>query len=414
MTNSLTGLLGLTTGIMLARLLGPAGRGQLAAIQTWATTLGAIASLGVGEAIVYHCAKRPRDSASLVASGLVVVLSVAPFFVILGFGLMPYLLAAQTEETVQGARMYLLLIPLANSLDLLYQPLRAERAFLLWNLARLAPSLCWLAVVLLAWKTERAEAFFLAEMNLVFLFGLLILMFALVVPRLKGPKRPRISNCRDLLAFGLPTLATITPQLLNMRLDQMVLASLFGASDLGLYSVAVAWSLLMQPLLMALGSVLFPTIASETDGDERRRLLVRGSQAGSFCALGTGALVVAVTPIGVPLLFGEAFRPAVGAAAFLTVAGAIFWYRYILGEGLKGSGFPRKLVRAELVGLLGTILTLAALLPVMGIIGAALASVVGYATTFFILLGHVGKVTGQGRAVLLRPRIKEVRRLAKP
>ena len=45
------------TGALAARLLGPDGRGQLAAIQMWPNFLAAIANLGLPEALVYFSAR---------------------------------------------------------------------------------------------------------------------------------------------------------------------------------------------------------------------------------------------------------------------------------------------------------------------------------------------------------------------
>jgi len=50
------------TGILLARTLGPRGRGELAAAILWPTLIMTLGTLGMTEAITYHTARR---SASL-------------------------------------------------------------------------------------------------------------------------------------------------------------------------------------------------------------------------------------------------------------------------------------------------------------------------------------------------------------
>ena len=47
LVNVLITLIGLATGTLLARLLGPQGRGELAAIQAWPTYLVAFAMVGL-------------------------------------------------------------------------------------------------------------------------------------------------------------------------------------------------------------------------------------------------------------------------------------------------------------------------------------------------------------------------------
>src|SRR5215510_15074894 len=51
--------IGLATGATVARLLGPHGRGELAAIQTWPMFIGYLSLLGTGNALVYYSAQEP-------------------------------------------------------------------------------------------------------------------------------------------------------------------------------------------------------------------------------------------------------------------------------------------------------------------------------------------------------------------
>ena len=50
--------MGVVTGILAARMLGPAGRGELAAIVIWPTSIAALISLGVNQAIAYNVGSR--------------------------------------------------------------------------------------------------------------------------------------------------------------------------------------------------------------------------------------------------------------------------------------------------------------------------------------------------------------------
>src|SRR5262249_41475816 len=69
-TNIFLSILGLMTGVLSARLLGAAGRGELGAIQTWPNVLATIAILGLPDALVYYCARRPEDSGVYLTSAV--------------------------------------------------------------------------------------------------------------------------------------------------------------------------------------------------------------------------------------------------------------------------------------------------------------------------------------------------------
>ena len=70
-TNLVLASLGLVTGILAARLLGPVGRGELAAIQTWPSVMATIAMLGLPEAVVYFSAKEREQSGRYLGSAMV-------------------------------------------------------------------------------------------------------------------------------------------------------------------------------------------------------------------------------------------------------------------------------------------------------------------------------------------------------
>jgi O-antigen/teichoic acid export membrane protein len=65
-TNAVLAMFGLVTGVLAARLLGPNGRGELAAIQTWPAVIATIAMLGMPETVYY--AARESNRAGLLAA----------------------------------------------------------------------------------------------------------------------------------------------------------------------------------------------------------------------------------------------------------------------------------------------------------------------------------------------------------
>src|SRR2546427_12260714 len=60
-TNFILAALGLLTGVLVARLLGPRGRGELTAIQTWPSVIATASMLGLPDALVYFSAREPAQ-----------------------------------------------------------------------------------------------------------------------------------------------------------------------------------------------------------------------------------------------------------------------------------------------------------------------------------------------------------------
>jgi hypothetical protein len=98
----------LVTGVIVARALGPEGRGELTAILILTQLAGWVFSLGSTEGITFRLARHPEDGARLLGSWLAVSLPLAIAAVGVGELLLPTLFAAQTESALSLARIYLL------------------------------------------------------------------------------------------------------------------------------------------------------------------------------------------------------------------------------------------------------------------------------------------------------------------
>jgi O-antigen/teichoic acid export membrane protein len=397
------------SGILAARLLGPHGRGELAAIQTWPGFIGSLAMLGTHDAVAYYSARSPSEAGSYLGSAMLIALASSFPFMLVGYALMPLLLHAQSSNTVWAGRWYLLVAPVYALVGLPRYPFQGRADFVPWNAMRIAPNVLWIAVLLMAWARALATPTFLAGANLVAL-ALLVLPFALfTLRRIPGPFRPDPRKFPSLLTYGLPCMATMVPQTLNIRLDQMLMAALLPPRDLGLYVVAVAWSGAVAPLLGALSAVTMPAVASAESHHQGTRRFAVGVRAATTLALLLALAIGAITPIAIVMLFGGAFTSAVPVALVLVPAAAVLGLNGVLQEGLRGLGRPYAVLRAEVAGLAVTALGLAATLRTMGIMGAALASLLGYSTVSVALLFSARRYAGTSATTLLLPRGEELR-----
>lgn len=400
--------LGAISGILAARLLGPDGRGELAAIQIWPSFLGGLAMLGMPEAVVYYCARSPAQAGRYLGSAIVIALLSSVPFLVAAYIMMPLLLHAQAPAIVRAGRWYLLLIPVFALVGMMLHPLRGMGDFARWNLMRLMPAAMWLAVLIAAWGFSRATPTFVAAANLVGLALLIVPFGALVTRRIPGPFTPDPQKFSAMLGYGLPCVMTSVPNLLNMRLDQMLMASLLPPLDLGLYAVAVAWSDAARPLLNAIGAVAMPSVAAASGQQEAARRLAIRSRMAVVVALPVCLAIAIATPFAVPLLFGPRYSGSILAALVLVPAATVLGSNAVLAEGLRGFGAPSVPLYAELAGLVVTVVGLKTMLVPFGIMGAALASLLGYAAVGAVLLFGARRITGVSVAALTVPRVREL------
>jgi len=403
---SLAGL-GVVSGVLAARLLGPHGRGQFAAIQTWPSFVATLAMLGMPEALVYFSARAPSEAGRYLGSAVVVGLVSSVPFVLVGYLLTPLMLHAQAPAIVRAGRWYLLLVLIFASAGLFPNPLRGRSDFASWNLMRMMPNTLLIVVLVVAWACSQAVPTFVAAGNLVALALLIFPFAAIVARRVPGPFTPDLNKLPSMIEYGLPCMLTGMPQMLNLRLDQMLMAALLSPRDLGLYVVAVAWSGAAAPLLSAVGAVMTPAVASATDAAHGARRLAAGARITTALAIVICLTLAAVTPIAIVLLFGERFRPSIPAALMLMPAAGVLGINLVLQEGLRGMGHPYAPLQAELAGLAVTAVALALMLRPMGIMGAAIASLLGYSTVNAVLVINARRYTGTSLRDLLLPRLGE-------
>jgi O-antigen/teichoic acid export membrane protein len=202
-----------------------------------------------------------------------------------------------------------------------------------------------------------------------------------------APGRTRAALIRPLSAYGIAQIAALAPGALNAQLDQIVLSQTVAPAQLGRYAIAVSLSLLPLPLVSAIGYVAFPRLAAQraVTGDTQllQRVAVLGSAGIAAAILAPLALVSYWL---VPLAFGSAYQGVV--PLFWTLApGSVFLAcGQVVGELLRGRERPLAVAWAEGLAAVFTVALLLALLPLVGVYGAAIASTIAYGAALAAML----------------------------
>jgi O-antigen/teichoic acid export membrane protein len=401
-TNAVLAVVSVITGVLAARLLGPDGRGILAAAMAIGTLVGAIGALALGESLVYFVGRRVRpplvvlNTASLAATASATVVIGAA---ILG---MPLLLSGQ-PEAVTAARAYCLVGLTFVLLGFPTTYLRALQRYRLWNVMRLIAPLCWLVVLGTFTLIDLRDVVRLV-IAFVALQAVFIPMVWVVAARMKrGRGRIDLTLMRPMIHYGAPLLLATLPQALNLRLDQVLIANIESAGQLGLYAVSVSWAGLGLPVMAAIGSVLFPKLAA-MERTAAMTTMGKSTRVGVLVAVGIGLVSAVSAPVLVPLLFGHAFSVPLVLPLLLAAATSILGLNTMIEEGLRGLGEPRTVLAGESTGLMLTVLLLVLLVPTHGILGAATASLAGYSTVSAVLLWRIRASMGLRVREMLVPR----------
>jgi O-antigen/teichoic acid export membrane protein len=192
---------------------------------------------------------------------------------------------------------------------------------------------------------------------------------------------------RPLAAYGIAQIAALTPAALNAQLDQLVLSQTVAPADLGRYAVAASLTSLPLPLVAAIGNVAFPRLAAQqvvTDATRRMQRHAIVASAGIAAAVLVPLAVVAYWLI--PFLFGADYRGAVPLLWILTPGAVFLACGQVAGDLLRGRNHPAAVAWAQGLAAIFTVVMLIALLPIIGVYGAAIASTVAYGAALAAML----------------------------
>jgi O-antigen/teichoic acid export membrane protein len=403
---------GFLTSVIGARLIGADGLGLAGAALTLATIAALLANGGLNIATVYLLGREPDRGREIVghavAVGAVAIVLAAVLAAILALVVDAPVLgggAAAILAPTLGLAAGILAFELAGGVLL---GLRARSGYIGIQVVEAIGSLALTAVIL--WLLTRSAGGFLAAAALGYWAGAVVALW-IAARRLGGiPVAFSGSFTRAALAFGLRGQVGNILQFLNLRLDQLLVPALLNLTSAGIYLVAVRVSEVITQVSSAAAAFLFPEVAAQaelraTDVTERTtRLTLLVVVAGGV------PLALLAEPI-LRIAFGPDFASGANTIRIMLVAMLPLSIVRLLAGDLKGRGRPGIVSLAALVAVTMTVAADLALIPALGIEGAALASLVAYTVSAIVLLGAYLRLT-DGSLGALVPRFADVRLLA--
>ncbi|HWM10369.1 MAG TPA: oligosaccharide flippase family protein [Solirubrobacteraceae bacterium] len=356
--------------LLLARGLGPAGRGSVAFITVTALVTSRIAKAGLGQATSVLAAQRPGARGVLLSN----LLSFSLFSSLVVGGAVVgvlYVLDAGAAGLEQSQLAILLAGIVATSL--------VDDNFLigcgrLREAAAISASGGWLyAVALVAAIATVGLSVDSAVVAWVAAHLTWATVLATVGARVGGLRPANLRLLAESVRFGVRAWLGGVSLLLNARLDQLLVGIIATDVALGLYAVAVNAAEMLLFLPTAIATSLLPTVAREHDGASAERTL-RTFRAAAVLALATIVVAASLGWLAIPTVFGEDFRGSVEPFMWLLPGALGYTALSIFSNSLLGSRAPgmSSLGSAMALGV-GLALDIA-LIPVFGASGAAAAA----------------------------------------
>ena len=369
------------TGPVMARALGPGGRGAVAAISVWDEASSRVFYLGLPDATAYRTKEGLDPPGALLGTVRRVGILLFPLAVAAGLLVAHWPLGSLDFRSKILVVVLVGMSPLVNTFGRsCYQLLMVERDMKSLRVATLIVNVVGFVVIIIAvifgalavWVaalalaigrfTEHGYAWWRAKV------------------RVKGR-----AKLKPMLAFGVKAIPGSLTDLANNRLDQLFIIPFLGFKALGFYAVAVTVNFIPFQIGTALSSSTYGQVRVASQRGERgvaSQLIRRG-----FVTTGAAAIAVAVaTPTVLPILYGRRFDPSV-APTLILLPGTIAWALTLIATQIgNGINKPQYASIAQITGVVITITGLFIMVPRYGVAGAAIVSTVTYVARLAILL----------------------------
>ena len=371
----------LVTAPVLARALGPEGRGVVAGASAPYLLMAVVGALGIPDAVTFFVARSGVRIRTLRFGGLIA----------LGLGVLSMLGILTLSGWLGGDDSLIPPLVRVAAIPLpLYLCLGVVRGF---------------AQGLNRWRLVATEQAIFGITRLVAIVGLLAVghlheleatLVFVISPVLGGlAYLPLFARTRSydegvhdpvglgrVMSYGLRVWIGAIAGVLMYRLDQTLMIPLSNSQQLGIYAVAVSVGEIPSLVTTSVQTV---SLARESKAPSLDALASTSRVATLVCAA-LAVCLASACPIGVPLFFGRDFSSSTPVVWVLTLAAVIGTSGGVAGAGLTGRGRPGLRSIALTAACLVNTLLIVILVPPFGAMGAAVAMVGGTGTTSVVAI----------------------------
>ncbi|MBD2843957.1 oligosaccharide flippase family protein [Paenibacillus sp. IB182496] len=378
-------LLNLVTGMIVARTLGPSGRGEQAAILMWSQFFTHLLTMGLPSAMIYTLQKKLETPERLYGASILLCIGLGALGVIPALFFVPLWMGDYSKPVIWFAQILMVTIPLGLLTFVNNAILQANNEFGLVNFMRYAMPAGTLLFLLLFLATDTlnpyTSAFSYAFPTIPIQIWLLMRLAKKIKPVFSKIREP----AKKLTSYGFRSYGIDIAGTLSLHLDQIIVVGMLSPANLGLYVIALSLSRMLSMIQSSINLVLFPK-ASALNGKDAVQLTIRIWKCSLITTGLLAAFLAVAAPIVLHLLYGPAYMPAVPVFRILLLQVMVTSSAWGLSQAFMATGRPGTLtlIQASMVVLNVPLLLL--LIPPFGIAGAGLALLLTSIIRFIAIL----------------------------
>lgn len=318
-------------GLLLARLLGTTGYGAYAYAMTWVSLLAVPGALGLDKLLVREVAIYDTKSEWRLMRGLLrwsnqVVLIVSAVLALLVALISCFLMSCRDSLVLISLLIALASLPLVTLIRLRQAVLRGLNKVIAGQMPEMLIQpilfICFIGAAYVFFGRSLTAPWTLginiAATGIAFFVGAMVLLKTLPQPIRETYPSYKI---REWIQSALPLMLLTGIQIINARMDIIMLGAIKGPKEAGIYAVANRGAEFITFILLAVNTSLAPTVASlfaAKDMENLQDVVTKSARLILLFSLPVG-LVLIVFGHWFLLLFGEAFTQGRTTLAILSV-----------------------------------------------------------------------------------------------
>lgn len=385
--------LGFIASIILARVLGPAGKGIYALIILIPAVMLQLGSLGIEAANVYFTGSKQYEIKDIISNSLISAILLGLILTLLFCGV-SYLNIFQNflnSNQIDPILLWLvvLTVPFSLMFGFLNSIILGKEEIVKYNKINIFHNILRLIAIIILLVILKQGIFGAVISHVLAVMGGTLFVILLI------RKIGKITLCynrrlfKDSTVYGLKAYFGNIIQFFNYRLDMFLVAIFLNPAAVGFYSIAVGVAETFWMLPGAIAAVLFPRISSLNSVAANN--LTPGIARHTFFIIFVFSLILALLakPL-IKILFGSAFLPSVMPLLILLPGIVALGGAKTLTADLAGRGKPQFGTYASFVSLAVNIPLNLYLIPRWGISGAAFSSSVAYIlSTLMVIIAFI-------------------------
>lgn len=374
--------IGILLNVLMVRYLGPERNGVYNYAVSYVTVFNGLSLMGIENVITKEFKKGIRDTGDIMVSSILI----RCMGCLLSFG---SLMISFCFFQMEASRIWMILISALPCIANIFSGVTG------WFYARsltkfiaiaqaIAHTVCVLLKIVLVLTGGSIQSFLVATAAETFI--VLLVEWLCFFKRIKISHEFKWATCSYLLIQGLPIIIGSIAHLIFMKVDQLMIGEILGDYELGIYSVAVRIAELWYFVPTMIVSVLLPYLVELKEKDYEAFMCRMQKYMSMLVMLGylSGFLTTLAAKPLIIVLYG---REYVSAAPILCVyiwAGVFINMSELRGSYFVIMEYTKYSLICNVVGAITNIAVNVLLIPIMGSIGAAIATLISYALYAYI------------------------------